>query len=155
VDGNSDVRAVRPVLPVFFVEQIGLGLEVADFGERQFDLPAVGGFLHRHVAPRGAGGGGAAGVGGNDFAAAGGGAAEVGAQQRATVFCGGGRFPRAADETDFIADETQEAFAGRGRHDGMGCSTWKKFYHEAERQSEMQKRKILVFLCIALAAGTF
>ena len=78
-----DVRAVRPVLPVFLIEQIGFGLEIADFGERQFDLPAVGGFLHRHVAPGRVGDRRPAGVGGDDFVAAGGGAAEVGAEQRA------------------------------------------------------------------------
>ena len=113
VDGNSHVRAVRPVLPVFFVEQIGLGLEVADLGERQFDLPAVGGFLHRHVAPGGSGGSGTAGVGGDDFAAAGGGAAEVGAEQRAPAGAFGAGTER---EADAVADEAQEAFAGGRRH---------------------------------------
>ena len=34
VDGNAHVRAVRPVLPVFFVEHVSLRLEPADFGER-------------------------------------------------------------------------------------------------------------------------
>ncbi len=113
MDGNAHVRAVRPVLPVFFVEQIGLGLEVAGFGERQFDFPAAGGFLHRHVAPGRAGGGRAAGVGGDDFAAAGGGAAEVGAEQRARAFCAADSVPARSVKTDFVADETQEAFAGR------------------------------------------
>ena len=58
VDGNAHVRAVRPVLPVFFVEQISLGLEAAGFGERQFNFPRAAVFLHWHVAPRGSGGGG-------------------------------------------------------------------------------------------------
>ena len=86
VDGNSHVCAVGPVLPFFFVEQVGFGLEVADFGERQFDLPAVGGFLHRQIAPRGVGGSSSAGVGGDDFAAQRGGTAEVGAQEGADSF---------------------------------------------------------------------
>ena len=109
--------AVRPVLPVFFVEQISLGLETADFGEWQFDFPRAAVFLHRHVAPGGAGGSGAAGVGGDDFAAAGGGAAEVGAEQRAPA---GAPAAGAERETDAVADEAQEAFAGRGFHDGRG-----------------------------------
>ena len=86
MDGNSDVRAVGPVLPIFSVEQISLGFEVAGFGERQFDLPSIGVFLHRQIAPRGAGGGGAAGVRGNDFAAQRDGASEVRAEERAAVF---------------------------------------------------------------------
>ena len=68
MDGNSDIRTVRPMLPVFFVEQVGFCLEITGFGERQFDLPAIGSFLHRQVAPRCSGGRRAAGVRGNDFA---------------------------------------------------------------------------------------
>ena len=97
MDGNAHIRAVGPVLPVFFVEQIGLGLEEADFGERQFDLPAVGGFLHGHIAPGRIGDDGLAGVGGDDFAAAGGGAAEVGAQPGAPDFLARRNFPRAVE----------------------------------------------------------
>ena len=118
VHGNAHVRAVRPVLPVFFVEQIRLGFEIAHFGQRQFDLPAVGGGLHGHIAPGSVGDDGPAGVGGNDFAAARGGAAEIGAQAGATVFCAA-EFFRRGGEKDFIADETQQAFAGGRSHDGM------------------------------------
>ena len=81
MNADADVRAFRPVLPVFFVEQIGFGLEETDFGQRQFDFPAVAGFLHRHVAPGSTGGTTAAGVGGDDFTAARGGAAKIGAEQ--------------------------------------------------------------------------
>ena len=80
VNGNPHVGAVGPMLPVFIVEQIGLGFEVADFSEGQLDLPAVGGGLHRHIAPGGIGDDRLTGVGGNDFLTAGGGAAEVGAK---------------------------------------------------------------------------
>ena len=51
VNGNANVRTVRPVLPILLVEQISFGLKVADFSERQFDLPTVGRFLHRQIAP--------------------------------------------------------------------------------------------------------
>ena len=57
---DANVRSFRPMLPVFVVEQISLGLEKTGFGQRQFDFPAVAGFLHRHIAPGCAGVTGAA-----------------------------------------------------------------------------------------------
>ena len=66
-----------------FVQQISLGLEETNFSQRQFDFPAVAGFLHWHIAPGGPGVSGTTRVGGDDFAAARGGAAEIGAQQGA------------------------------------------------------------------------
>jgi hypothetical protein len=107
------------VLPVFFIEPISFRLKKTDFGERQFNLPAVGGFLHRHVAPGGIGDDGPAGVGGDDFAAAGGGATEVGPQKGARILAAG-FCPGAEREQDFIADEAQEAFAGGGSHQWLG-----------------------------------
>ena len=50
------------------------------------DLPAVGGGLHRHIAPGGIGDDGLAGVRGDDFLAAGGGTAEVGAEAGRAFF---------------------------------------------------------------------
>jgi hypothetical protein len=58
---------------------------------------------------------GATGVGGDDFAAARGSAAEIGAKQGAP---GGGRASAAHGETNAVADEAQETFAGRRFHDG-------------------------------------
>ena len=109
------------MLPVFFVEQIGFGLEIADFGERKFDLPAIGGRLHGQVAPGSTGGGGTPGVGGDDFAASDIGAAEIGAETRRVFGLGAGFFFCAQREKDFVSDETQQAFAGGGGHDWRGC----------------------------------
>ena len=103
------------MLPVFFVEQIGFGFEETNFSQRQFDFPTVAGFLHRHIAPGCAGVNGATRVGGDNFAAARGSAAEIGAQQGAP---GGERTGAAHGETNAVADEAQEAFAGRRFHDG-------------------------------------
>ena len=80
------------MLPVFLIQQIGLGLEVADFGQGQFDLPAVVGFLHGHIAPRGVGNNGLSGMGVNNFFAAGGGATEIGAETGLPVFVRAGCF---------------------------------------------------------------
>ena len=78
--GNADICAVGPVLPVFFVEQISFRLKKSDLGEREFDLPAVGGRQHRQVAPRRIGDDGLLAAGGNNFRAARGGAAKGGAE---------------------------------------------------------------------------
>ena len=114
---DADVRAIGPMLPAFGIEQIRLGLEVTGFGQRQFNLPAVAGFLHRQIAPRSARGNGAAGVGGDDFPPQRGRAPEVGAEQRAPA-----RLPAAVAQlkTDAIADETHEAFAGGRVHNWNG-----------------------------------
>ena len=108
------------MLPVFFVEQIRFRLEVADLGKREFDLPAVGGAPHRHVAPGGIGHDGLTGVRGNDFLAAGGGAAEVGAEARRPFWGRGKIFAGGYGEKNFIADETHEAFAGGRSHGWFG-----------------------------------
>ncbi len=120
MDGNTHVGAVGPVLPVFFVEQICLGLEEAHLGQRQFDLPAVGGWLHWHVAPGGPGGHGATGMGGDDFAAAGFGAAEVGAEPGGPIFRPGQIAGGLHGKKNFVTDKTQESFAGGGGHVGLG-----------------------------------
>ena len=80
---NADVWTFRPMLPAFFVKQIGLGFEETNLGQRQFDFPGVAGLLHWHIAPGSPGVNGATRVGGDDFAAARGGVAEIGAQQGA------------------------------------------------------------------------
>ena len=117
VYADTDVRAVGPMLPAFGIEQVRLGLEIAGFGQRQFNLPAVAGFPHRQIAPRSASGNGAAGVGGDDFPPQRGRASEVGAEQRAPA-----RLPAAVAQlkTDAIADETHEAFAGGRVHNWNG-----------------------------------
>jgi hypothetical protein len=58
-------------------------------------------------------------VGADDFTATGGSSAEISAQASLPVFLRGKIF-RADVEKDFVADETQEAFAGGGGHDWDG-----------------------------------
>jgi len=126
MNGDAHIGAVGPLLPVFFVQQIGLGFEVADLGQGQFDFPAAGGFLHGQIAPGSAGKGGAAGMGGDDFAAAHGGAAEVGAQAR-RKFRRRGRAAGAELKTDFVTNEAQQAFASDRGHDGAGVFHLQRF----------------------------
>jgi len=114
---DADIRTIGPMLPAFRVEQIRLGFEEAGFNERQFDLPGIAVLLHRHVAPGFAGENRAAGVRGDDFAPECCGAAEIGAEQSAPAVAPAAVVER---ETDAVADETHEAFAGRGFHEGNG-----------------------------------
>ncbi len=114
---DADVRSIGPMLPAFRVEQIRLGFEEAGFSERQFDLPGLAVLLHRRVAPGSAGVAQPAGVRGDDFAPERRGAAEIGAEQGAPAIAPAAVVER---ETDAVADETHEAFAGRGFHDGNG-----------------------------------
>jgi len=114
---DADVLAIGPMLPAFRVEQIRLGFEEAGFSERQFDLPGLTVLLHRHVAPGFAGVNRAAGVRGDDFAPERCGATEIGAEQGAPAVAPAAVVER---ETDAVADETHEAFAGRGFHEGNG-----------------------------------
>ena len=127
VDGDAHVRTVGPMLPVFFVEQIGLGLEVADLGQGQFDFPAVRSLLHRQIAPGRIGDDRLPGVRGNDFAPAGGGATQVGAKPGGPVFGRRIFFIGADGEMDFVADKTQTAFAGGRGHDWAGLFHLKNF----------------------------
>ena len=119
MDGNARVRAIGPMLPVFFIQPIGLGLEEAHFGDGQFNFPAAGNLPHGQIPPRFAGKCHASGLGGDNFTAALGGAAEVRAEARLKPgLCHG--TSRAQLEPDFIADETQHAFAGGRSHDWIG-----------------------------------
>ncbi len=113
VDGNAHVRAVRPVLPVFFVEQIGLGLEAAGSASgNSISQPSpvfcIG--TSRHEAPAGAAPPAWAAMISRRRAAA-----------RPRLVRSSARRPDFAPElfavaereTDAVADEAQEAFAGR------------------------------------------
>ena len=120
MDTDAGVRAFGPMLPAFGVEQIRLGFEEAGFGQRQFDLPGVAIFLHRHIAPGGAGGDRTAGMGGNDFAPEGGGAAEIGAEQRPPAVAPAAVAQR---ETHVVADKARQALAGAGSMMGFVCAT--------------------------------
>jgi hypothetical protein len=59
-------------------------------------------------------------MGGDDFAAAGLGTAEVGAEAGSPGFFSGKIAGSRQGEKNFITDKTQEAFAGGGRHAGLG-----------------------------------
>ena len=137
VDGNPHIRSVRPVLMVFFVEPIRLGLEIAGFSERQLDFPSVAGFVHRQIAPGRIGCDRLPGVGGNDFAAPGGGGAQVGAQAGRPVAGVAGLRGIAARpgglqrKTEGVTHEAQKLFAGCGRLDWLGMIHLEKFYQEA------------------------
>ncbi len=139
------------MLPAFRIEQIGLGLEETGFGERQRYFPAIGSFLHRHVAPGLASRRRATGMRENDFAAHFGGAAKVGAEQGAPAFVRGFRTER---ETDSVADKAQKAFAGRGRHDGNGwfhlkISTMKR----ARIKSKRRFRRLMTVTLVCFDYG--
>jgi hypothetical protein len=71
--------------------------------------------LHRDVSPRRIFNDGLAASGGNDFGATLGGAAKVGAEARENFFPVQA-FSHTELEKDFVADEAQEAFAGRWVH---------------------------------------
>jgi hypothetical protein len=116
MDADAGVRALGPMLPAFWVEQIRLGFEEAGFGQWQFDLPGVAIFLHRHVAPGGAGVDRTTGVGGDDFAPESGGATEIGAEQRPPAVAPAAVTQR---ETHVVADKARQALAGHRFHDGF------------------------------------
>jgi hypothetical protein len=78
---DTHVRAFRPVLPAFGVQQIRFGFEKAYLGERQFDFPVVAIFLHGQIMPGSSGMTRSHGVGGDDFTAPCRAAAEIGAKQ--------------------------------------------------------------------------
>ncbi len=134
------------MLPVVFVEQIRLGLEEARFGERQFDLPAFCCWVHRHVTPGGAGGHGANGMGGDDFAAAGGGAADVGAETGGPIFGCGRPAGGLHGKKNFIPDKTQAVFAGRRGHGWIGRLHAEIF--TMKRPAEKSK-SVLLWVCWA------
>jgi hypothetical protein len=119
VNRNANVVAIGPMLPFFFVEQIDFGFEKSDFGERNFDFPNVVVFLHGQIAPGNSGGGDVSGVRGNNFFSPLSGAAKIGPQKCAEIFLRG-IIVVSKRETDFVADETKDSFAGRGDHDWIG-----------------------------------
>ena len=112
---DADIVAIRPVLAPVAVNHVGLGTVVADRGQRQLDRPAVAVIIQAEVVPGGAGEGLACAERGDRLVARFGGAPEVGAQHRAPARAQAG--PGGVQgEAHAIADEAQQAFAGRGRH---------------------------------------
>ena len=112
MDGNAEVRSFRPNLPALLIDGVSLGLEITDFGQRQFGDPFVFLTAHRDVAPGCAGQGFLAAAVSDDFIAQDGAATEIGPQQAAPVLRQRFALRAAQREPDAVADETQQAFAG-------------------------------------------
>ncbi len=92
---------------------------------------------------------GPAGVGGDDFAATGFCAAEICAKTRGPVSPPGKITGGRHGEKHFVTDKTQQAFAGGGRHFGLGWFHLKKFYQDVSRR-KAQKHFTLGCFAIGL-----
>ena len=114
MDRYARVRSLGPDLPARFIERVSLGLEIADFGQGQFNDPFVAFAAHRDVAPGRARQWLFTASRSDDLVAQDRSAAQSGPQPAAPVFRNPFAVRAAKRETNAVPDETQQAFAGGG-----------------------------------------
>ena len=115
MDRDPAVAASRPILGSGLVGEIGFGLEVADLGQRQVELPRSRMWPgpHRDVAPGSTGEGASAAEGGDRLIAQSLGASQIRSQE------GRGRGPgdgAGEGELDAVSQVAHQVLAGSGSH---------------------------------------
>src|SRR2546425_11377345 len=113
MDRDADVRAFRPNLPSLWVHRISLGFKITDLGEGQLKEPFIAVAPHRDVPPRRAAHRHLPTTRGDDFLAEHRTTTQIGPQQTAPLIRQRPAICAEQRETNAVADETQEAFAGR------------------------------------------